>query len=247
MALVETVGREWTVMTWNIQGRKPTDLDRVCDVIASEAPDVVVLQEARLPQAKALARALDWAYEWHEKHHPLRPLFPGRAEGAAVLTPHALRDAEHARISDETSKRSYRRRIVQWAIIERADRSAHRMFNAHLSPHDMSEQRRNEATRIAELVAQFGDRPAPIVAGDFNDKDSPEIVAILPGTEILTPPPTNPSERPTNVLDHVLLPASSRDVSVSVPGGGPDWAELSDHLPLTVRFTLHGLQDGFAS
>ncbi len=243
---METVGLEWAVLTWNIQGTKRTDLDNVAEVIAAERPDVVVLQEARRPQAEQLAAALSMQHTWNEKHHPFRPFFPGRAEGAAILSPHTLREAGHVEVSDVTSMRSYRRRIVQWALVERNDHSAYRVFNAHLSPHDMDDQRRVEAVRIAELAASFGESPPTIVAGDLNDAGTPDIVAALPGIEQLEPPPTNPSERPTQALDHVLVPAEATDVSVSAPAGGADWAKLSDHLPLTVRFTLDWVQGGFA-
>jgi endonuclease/exonuclease/phosphatase family metal-dependent hydrolase len=43
---------------------------------------------------------------------------------------------------------------------------------------------------------------------------------------------------PAQLLDHVLLPAAATDVSVSVPRGGTDWAAISDHLPVTVRFSI---------
>jgi len=244
---VETVGLEWAVMTWNIQGTKRTDLDRVAAVIAAERPDVVVLQEVRKPQAAALASRLGMNSVWNVKHHPWRPFFPRRAEGAAILTPHVVRDADHAQVSDARSKRNYRRRIVQWALIERADHSAHLVFNIHLSPHDMREERRAEAVRISELARSLGDGPPVLMVGDLNDADSPEIVAMLPGIEVLAPPPTNPSDRPTASIDHVLVPAQATGVSVSAPAGGPWWAELSDHLPLTVRFALDRVEGDFAS
>ena len=60
----------------------------------------------------------------------------------------------------------------------------------------------------------------------------------LPGVEHVVPSGTNPSEQPTQLLDHVLLPADATDVTVSVPGGGTDWAAISDHLPVTVRFAI---------
>ena len=81
---METAGREWTVLTWNLQGTKRTDLDRVAAVIAAEQPDVVALQEVREPQAAALATRLDMTSVWNEKHNPWRPFFPRRAEGAAT-------------------------------------------------------------------------------------------------------------------------------------------------------------------
>ena len=83
-----------------------------------------------------------------------------------------------------------------------------------------------------------GDDPPAIVAGDFNDADDPTIIDALPGVEHVVPSNSNPSGQPTQLLDHVLLPADAIDVSVGVPAGGTDWAAISDHLPVTVRFTL---------
>ncbi|WP_158412404.1 endonuclease/exonuclease/phosphatase family protein [Ilumatobacter nonamiensis] len=229
---------EWTVMTWNLQGAKRTDLDRVVKVIAGGSPDVVLLQEIREPQADQLAEELSMTAAWVEKHHPFRPFHRTRAEGAATLTPHTLDDAGHARISDAMSMRSYRRRIVQWALIERGDGSACRTFNVHLSPHDFEEERRIEANRVNDIALSFEDGYPIVVGGDFNDADTGEIVDILPGVEHVPSPPTNPSGDPTDRLDHVLVPSTAVDVSVFVPAGGAEWSELSDHLPLTVQFTL---------
>lgn len=246
MVAVETTGLEWAVLTWNLQGTKHTNVERVADVISGESPDVVVLQEVRRNQAVELAERLRMKFTWSFKHHPFSPFFPSRAEGAAILTPHALDAAAHTVISQTTSRRSYKRRIAQWALVGRPDTSAYRVYNAHLSPHDRPDQRRLEAIRIAGLVAEHGEHPPAIVAGDFNDAGEPIVIATLPGVEHVAPPATNPSQAPVDCLDHVLVPAEARDVSVSVPAGGDEWAKLSDHLPVTVRFTLDWVQGGFA-
>ncbi len=247
MPLVTTVGLEWTVLTWNVQGTEPTDIAHVASVIGAESPDVVVLQEARRDQAAQLATRLSMSSAWAEKHHPLRPFCPSTAEGAAILTPHSLDAADHTVVSDEDSRRSYRRRILQWATIQRDDSSGYRVYNAHLSPHDLSAERMNEAARISEIVAMHGDAPPAIVAGDLNDQNDPGLIDALPGVEHVASPVTNPSEHPTQSLDHVLLPLDAREVSVSAPAGGADWAELSDHLPVTVRFTLDWVRGDFVS
>jgi endonuclease/exonuclease/phosphatase family metal-dependent hydrolase len=244
---VKTAELEWTVLTWNIQGTKHTDLGRLSNVIQAEAPDVVVLQEARRPQADDLAKMLSMTSVWTEKHHPLRPLFPSRAEGAALLTPHTLRSPGSVEISANAAQRSYKRRILQWATIQRPDSSAYRVYNVHFSPHDLSVERRAEAKKVADIVRSHGDAPPAIIAGDFNDHGEPGIIAGLPGIEHIPSPKTNPSDVPEAALDHVLLPVEASSVSVSVPAGGPDWAQLSDHLPVTVRFTLGWVQGGFAS
>jgi endonuclease/exonuclease/phosphatase family metal-dependent hydrolase len=243
---MKTTGREWTVLTWNIQGTKRTNAERLAEVIASESPDVVVLQEVRKPQARSLAEQLSMAHCWAEKHNPFWPFCRGWAEGAAILSPHQMTSIDHAQVSDESSKRSYRRRIVQWAIVNRDDASGYRVYNTHLSPHDLAAQRLDEARRISEIVNRHGDVPPAVVAGDLNDAGQPEVIAALPGIEVLCAPLTNPAGAPAQALDHVLVPTGATDVSVGAPAGGESWAELSDHLPVTVRFTLDWVDGDFA-
>lgn len=232
----ETV--EWTVFTWNLQGSRRTDMGRVVEVIGAESPDVVAVQEVRRSQAAELADALAMSHEWVFKHHPLLPFLPDRAEGAALFTPHSLGQVSSAVVSRTTSRRSYRRRVAQWGVVSRADATGYRVLNVHLSPHDRPDDRLGEARRIAQIAQGFGDAPPIVVAGDLNNDGEPSVTAALPGVEHVTPGPTNPSSDPVQRLDHVLLPAEATAVSTSVPGGGRDWSDLSDHLPVTVRFGL---------
>lgn len=235
---MSTLAPTWTVVTWNLQGSKHTDLDRVAEVVRDESPDLVMLQEVRRPQARSLARSLEMQKCWALKHNPYRPFLSRRAEGAAILTPHELTDADHTVVSDATSKRSYKRRIVLSATVTRADQSRYRVFDTHLSPHDMTGERLVEAQRVSDLAARTGDVAPAIVAGDFNNHAEPAVIAALPGTELAPAPATNPSESPTQQLDHVLVPTGSTLIGMSVPEGDERWAELSDHLPLIVRFSL---------
>ena len=237
---MSTERSSWTVLTWNLQGSKSTDLGRVADVIRAESPDVVALQEVRRPQADALARSLTMNRCWAQKHNPYRPLLTKRTEGAAILAPHELRDADHTVISTAGSKRSYMRRIVLWATVTRGDHHAVRVFDAHLSPHDLSAERLAEATQISTIACRFGDDLPIIVAGDFNNHDQPDVIGALPGVELTAAPATNPSEAPKQHLDHVLVPSGSIAIDTAVPTGSDRWAALSDHLPLTVRFELSG-------
>jgi endonuclease/exonuclease/phosphatase family metal-dependent hydrolase len=227
------------VLTWNVHGSDRPDVEALAAAIRNEGPDVVVIQEIRNGQAEALAAMLSMRYTWALKHFPYTRAVWWCAEGMAIMTPHTLDAAGHTEVSDFRSKRNWRRRIAQWALVGRADRSAVLVYNLHLSPHRDATSRRAEAARVTEIVKRIGDTPAPIVAGDFNDADDATIIDALPGVEHVVPPHTSPSETPTQLLDHVLLPPDAFDVSVSVPAGGHDWATMSDHLPLTVRFTLH--------
>lgn len=228
----------WSVMTWNLHGSAKPTIDAVAAAVAVEAPDIVVVQEIRKSQAAALARATSMRYTWALKHRPYTVLLWWRSEGMAIFTPHLLDASGHTEISGGHSKRTWRRRIAMWALVGRADRSAVRIYNLHLSPHDDAPSRRAEAVRVSEIVAEHGTELPAIVAGDFNDAEDATIIFALPGLEHEMPAYTNPSEEPSQLLDHVLLPADARQVSVTVPAGGPQWAAISDHLPVTVRFTL---------
>ena len=231
-------------MTWNVHGSEGPDIEAIAERIRVESPDIVVVQEIRKAQAGSLGSALGMRHSWAHKHNAYTKAMWWRAEGMAILTPHLLAEAGHREISDEQPVRSWRRRIVQWARVRRPDRASVMIYNLHLSPHDDADARRSEAERVKQIVTAIGEDPPPIVAGDFNDADDPTIIAALPGIEYIAPSNTNPSRQPTQVLDHVLLPATALDVSVDVPGGGGDWEVISDHLPVTVRFSLQRVTEG---
>ncbi len=236
---------EWTVLTWNVQGAKSTDLDRIASFVRDHAPDVVLLQEVRRPQYEQLAGALGMTANWTFKHFAFSPFFTRFAEGTAMLTPHRLSATGDMVISSVRTRRSWRRRTVQWGLVERADHTAYRVVNAHMTPHGLRRQRLEEAERITQLVEELGDEPPVVLGGDFNDREHPELVLALPGVEHLRPAATNPAEDPIHVLDHVLLPAEATAVSVTVPAGGPQWHGVSDHLPVVVRFSLRWVRGEF--
>ncbi|MGB0111913.1 MAG: endonuclease/exonuclease/phosphatase family protein [Ilumatobacteraceae bacterium] len=234
----------WAVTTWNVHGSARPDIDALAAAIRVEAPDVLVVQEIRKSQAAALASALTMRYSWALKHRPYTIAMWWRSEGMAIFSPHALDAAGHTEISDGQPMRSWRRRLAQWALIGRSDGATVRIYNLHLSPHEDGAARRSEAVRVSELVAEHGEEPGAIVAGDLNDAEDATIVYALPGIEHIAPNFTNPSQAPSQVLDHVLLPIDASDVSVTVPAGGADWATMSDHLPVTVRFRLPSVTSG---
>ncbi len=225
------------MLTWNVHGSKRPDVEAIATAIRAEAPDVVAIQEIRKRQAAALAALLQMRYSWSLKHEPYTKLMWWRSEGMAIMTPHLLDAVGHTEVSDGQPMGSWRRRIAQWGLVGRADRSMLMIYNLHLSPHDDADSRRAEAQRVSELVASIGDDPPPVVAGDFNDADDPSIIELLPGVEHIAAPMSNPSEAPSQALDHVLLPARAQHVQVSAPEGSSQWAAISDHLPVTVRFT----------
>src|SRR4051812_26457233 len=96
-------------------------------------------------------------FAWARKHYPYSRVVPHRAEGMAILTPHALGAGGHTELSDRVAHHSWRRRIAQWALVGRPDRSTVRAYNLHLSPHEDAASRRAEAVRLTAVVAEHGD------------------------------------------------------------------------------------------
>jgi endonuclease/exonuclease/phosphatase family metal-dependent hydrolase len=230
--------RTWTIVTWNLRGAARPDLATVAGHLRDRQADVVVLQEVRRGQAARIAEQLSMRHAWALKHHPFTRWLPQLAEGLAILTPHALDATGSASLTPGVRRSSHRHRIVQWGLVQRPDHSGYRVYHVHLSARAASAARLDEAARVRALVEQHGGAPA-IIAGDLNDHDEPAVVARLGGIDAIgdPPEPTNPASAPTQRLDHVLVPADGRVDAVDVPGGGPAWAALSDHLPVTVRFS----------
>jgi endonuclease/exonuclease/phosphatase family metal-dependent hydrolase len=122
--------------------------------------------------------------------------------------------------------------------VGRSDALAYRVYNVHLSSSGTAADRLAEAIDVANLMNSHGDAPPAIAAGSFNDGMEASIIFALPGIEHIPPSRTNPAAAPTQALDHVLVPAHARSVSTTVLAGGPEWAAISDPLPVTVRFDL---------
>jgi endonuclease/exonuclease/phosphatase family metal-dependent hydrolase len=236
----------WTVVSWNLQGRERPRVLLPSAALGAFDADVVALQEVRWWQAWRIARRLGMRIDWRLKHFPFtRFVFPF-AEGAAILTPHELRRRGSTEISPGRPLTTYRRRIAQWATVQRADGETLQVFNAHLSPGSLADDRRAEARRLAELVRRRSSGHHQLIAGDLNDADEPEVIEILPLTEHARPAPTNPTIDPSQVLDHVLLPPGAVHERTAVPQTAGIWVQMSDHLPVIVTFRLPGDDAGSA-
>jgi endonuclease/exonuclease/phosphatase family metal-dependent hydrolase len=236
----------WRVTTWNLQGSASPPLDRVAEVVTDLAPDVLVLQEIRRAQCRRLARALRWRRTWHRKHHPYSPLVWWTTEGMAIITPHRLSGSTSQTLTPGLSTWTYRHRVAVQATVRQPDGTALHVVDVHLaSDADGADERAEQASRLRALVDSLSG--TTVVAGDFNDHGDTSVTATVAGDshvdawDVATSGrtgdgATNPSHAPFQRLDHVLIPRHARRVSAAVPTGDQRWAELSDHLPLTVEF-----------
>jgi len=227
----------WRVITWNILGAKDPDLDAIAAVLREREPDVVGLQEVRRSQIRRLAKRLGWRYAWARKHYPYGPLVWWRAEGIGIVSPWRVSARLRTTISPGVSTWTFRHRVLLAATIARRDGKL-RVFNTHLSSHDPN-QRIEQAGRVAHRV---GADPAPLViaVGDLNTTgdSAPEVlrefraVGLHDAGGTVSNPATNPYQR----IDYVLLPTAATVLDSATPAGGEEWANLSDHLPVTVTF-----------
>lgn len=225
----------WRVLTWNILGSQHPNLDVITEVIASYAPDVVAMQEVQHRQARGLARRLAWRTVWTRKHYPYSPLVWWRAEGLALLTPHAIGELISVSISPGASTWTYRHRVAMAATLARHGEVL-RTVNTHLESHD-ADDRIAQARRVVPLI---GARRPAVVAGDLNAIDELEVIREF-GTAGLVDPGgnySNPSIAPVRRLDYVLVPDSAIVTSRLTAEGGDRWHDLSDHLPVLVEFTI---------
>ena len=229
----------WRVVTWNIRGAARPDLGRIAEVIGEYSPDVVVLQEVRSSQARRIAGVLGWRNRWGRKHYPLSPLVWWRAEGLAIMSPHALYQFEVHSISPGISSWSFRHRVILGATVERAGDQI-RVYGTHLAAHQSPDERIAQAIRATALVRHDA-AAAFLVAGDLNAPDDETLVVrefATIGLRDAGGGPTIPAIAPRTRLDYVLIPDRGVVTEQHEPGGGEAWWELSDHLPVLVAFSL---------
>jgi len=227
----------WRVLTWNILGSHRPNLDVMSEVMLGYSCDVVAVQEIRHRQARGLARRLGWRAVWTRKHFPYSPLVWWRAEGLALLSPHAVGELVTVSISPRVSTWTHRHRVAMAATLTRADDGeVLRIVNTHLASHS-ADERIAQARRVVALI---GDRRPAAVAGDLNAVDEVEMLREFRTVGLVDPGGdySNPSIAPRQRLDYVLVPESATVTSRLVPSGGEPWHQLSDHLPVLLEFEV---------
>lgn len=239
----------WTVVSWNAHGSAGPDIEAAAEALAALHPDALALQEVRRRQAATIATAVGGPYAWALKHYIPSLRWRRDAEGMAIVTPHRLQHRSVEVISTYRHRWSWRRRMLQEALVERDDHTGYRLLNAHLSP-DLVTHRLGEAIQVAARVQAVA-APAAVVAGDLNEPHDSAIVDCIEAagvrdawrSEGVTAQFTSPADAPMQTIDHVLVPAGATAVTADIPPG--DWSRWSDHLPVRATFTLAWVDGDF--
>ncbi|MEY2753928.1 MAG: hypothetical protein RJB65_286 [Actinomycetota bacterium] len=240
----------WSVTSWNMHGSARPNLPAVAEAIESLGTDVLALQEIQRAQARELSRLLGWQHVWARKHYPYSPLVWWRAEGHAILTPHRLAERATWTLSHGWSTWTYRYRIMLAATIARRDGSSMRAYDLHLSSDAHHDETIEQAGRAAGFVRADERRRVAAstfaVAGDFNDEGLVETVRHFHplGLADRGSLMANPTVAPSRRIDHVLVPETATILGEHVPDiavaasarHSLGWSDLSDHLPVTMRF-----------
>ena len=200
----------WRILTWNVHGAAGPDLEAIAEVLRGLHPDAVSLQELRRRQASTLAGLLGWQHHWTRKHYSYSPALWWRAEGLAILTPHALRESRQRSITPDVSTWTHRHRVAVAATIERPGRDRIRLYDTHLASHDAADERITQARRLADMVLEES-AAAPVVAGDLNADGEVEVIRELHRAGVRDPGggPTHPSICPKHRFDFVLVPETA--------------------------------------
>ena len=125
----ETVVRRWTVATWLVAGMSD-QLEMVTQAIDAADVDAVALQSLRRDDAETIGTALGMRVAWELSHYPVTRLFPGSGVGLAVLTPHTITSSHAVVTNEHRSTWSSKRRIAQFAVVERHDQTVYAIGHA---------------------------------------------------------------------------------------------------------------------
>ena len=126
-------------------------------------------------------------------------------------------------------------------VVTRPDGTDLAVHDVHLSS-DSTDERVDQARRATAfaLVSRAAGAATRVLVGDLNAPDEAAVIDAMAALGLRDPggPMTVKADRPVKRLDYVLVPVTATDVEVQTPEGGAEWRALSDHLPVTTRFTI---------
>lgn len=245
------VVRSFRVMTYNVHGCRGTDgrfsHQRIADVIAEEAPDIVALQEldvkrarsGHIDQAEQIAQDLDMSVQFFPAMRVLDEQY-----GDAILSRWPLRLKKAEGLPGLKLFRRLEPRGALWTEVD-LDGVKLQMFNTHLG------LLRHE--RIAQVATLMGAdwiehqacRGPIVMAGDFNfisnsrtyKHITSSLIDVQRTPAASHPRRTFPSRFPRLRIDYIFVSPSIYVARVATPAS--KLARLaSDHLPVVADLQL---------
>jgi endonuclease/exonuclease/phosphatase family metal-dependent hydrolase len=239
-------------MTYNIQyGHE--GLDSVIDVIRTQRPDIVGLQEVDVHwnersnfvnQAELIAKGTGMNYRFARIYQlpAIDPSKPPREFGVAMLTRFPVVSFTNhiiTRLSTQEENPVPQPLPGFLEAVVDANGTKVRVFDVHL------DYRRDPAVRaqqVADMLRYVGDSPMPtLMFGDMNaNPDAPELQALFRKLHDTWPYAqdsgwTGPAKNPRGKIDYVLTSGGFRVVKAWVPH-----VFASDHFPVVVDLELTG-------
>jgi len=241
------------ILTYNVHRCLGTDrridVDRIADVIAAEAPDIVVLQEVDVgrvrtggvDQAHELAQRLGMASRFNAALKVEEELY-----GDAILTALPERLLKAAPLPGYGRIPQLEPRGALWVAIELDGGREVQVINTHLGLVPREQQLQAAALAGAEWLASPLRRDPLILLGDLNATSATVVYRTLAAK--LTDARTIalhrrgrqaafPSAMPVLRIDHVFVSGGIRVTQMRVPFNRLT-RQASDHLPLVIDFEL---------
>ncbi len=243
------------ILTYNVHrclgSDRRIDVDRIADVIAARAPDIVVLQEVDVgrartggvDQAHKLAQRLGMTSRFNAALTVEEELY-----GDAILTALPERLVKAGPLPGYAPIPQLETRGALWVAITLAGGVELQVINTHLGL--VPREQQIQATALAGK-AWLGDEAAKdplILLGDFNatartvayrtlTRRLKDARALLPGRRRRLA--TFPASMPMLRIDHVFVSGGVKVTRMAAPSD-PIARVASDHLPLIVDFEVGG-------
>jgi endonuclease/exonuclease/phosphatase family metal-dependent hydrolase len=238
---------------WNVNEPWTARRDKIIDLIATTAPDVVALQEVRYCDWTADVRhqvdqIIDALPGYRAIWQPAHYWEPGDAhnegqiewEGLAILSPHPIVDQALLRLSRNAGDaRDHFQRLVLGAQV-RTPAGPFWTFNSHYPL--SADARTRVAAETLAFVEQTGAGRAYALTGDLNAEPTDPPIQLLSGalTDAWTachpdqPGYTFPAWGPVKRIDYLFLPPGVEVREIAVLGTVPDRETVSpsDHCAL---------------
>jgi endonuclease/exonuclease/phosphatase family metal-dependent hydrolase len=232
------------VMTYNIHVGigmdKKLDLRRISEVILSDKPDLVALQEvdrgvkrtSGIDEIAELARLTRMDYAFAPNLD-----FQGGKYGVAILSRYPLRAIDHRRYANK--REAERRGLLRVEVMVKGHRI--NFVTTHLD-YQFADARLFETEQLLKALAPV--KEPLIVTGDFNDEPTGTSYKLMLSdfTDAWSDAMsggegglTYPADKPVKRIDYVFI---AKGRGVSAKGAAVRQTLASDHLPLVVDLEL---------